>query len=191
MRHKFKEFKVKKIVMIVVLAVILATGTAFADHPSGWGVGVVGQYGIGWGGGGAGLSLKIPSVPVFWALNVGFTSDWFSAGLTGDYYMIDSPLVSDINLHWFFGLGGFFDFYNHTVSYLNKEHSYTSFSLGARVPVGLSWQPIDLLELFIDAAPSLGVGIRTESKVDDHVLQEGGAGFVWGIPIEIGLRLWF
>jgi len=190
----------KKLVIVVALIAILATGSVFADHPSGLGIGVVG--GMGWGGfgGGAyGLSLKLPSIPIFWAINLGAGSNYFRIGLTGDSYFIDQVLVSDIGLHWFLGLGGFFNFYNYSEEYrsgsYSSKYSYTHMNLGARLPIGLSWQPIDLIEIFIDLAPSLGLGIdggyKYKNSIGDEVKKDGSMGFFFGIPLEIGLRLWF
>jgi hypothetical protein len=189
----------KKILFVFVLAVILATGTAFADHPDGLGIGVVG--GIGWGGfngGGAyGLSLKIPSIPVYWAVNLGFGSNYFRVGLTGDYYMIDQVLVKDIGLHWFLGLGGFFNFYSYSDKWNGiEDYNHTHMNFGGRVPIGLSWQPVKLLEIFLDVAPSLGVGLNSGWEVKNSTgvvvaKEDSSGGFFWGIPLEIGLRLWF
>jgi hypothetical protein len=187
----------KKVVVVIALAAILATGTAFADHPDGLGIGIVGTYGIGWGGAGGALSLKIPSVPIYWGISMGLSENFFRLGLTGDSYLIDQALVKDIGLHWFLGLGGWLDFYNHsTTSWENKKYSAASFGLGARLPIGLSWQPVKFLEIFLDVAPSLGLWINTEAKYKDsvgieHTWREGGIGFpAWGIPLELGLRIW-
>jgi len=55
----------------------------------------------------------------------------------------------------------------------------TGFDVGARVPIGLSWQPIKLFELFLDVAPSIGV----------YILNGFGLGGGW--DGELGIRLWF
>jgi len=186
----------KKLILVIALAAILATGSALADHPSGFGIGVVGQYGWGAGGGsgGGGLSLKIPSIPIFWAVNLGLSTEHFAIGLTGDYYMIDQPL-SVPTLNWFLGLGGFFNFYTYNNTYYSIKTSYTSINVGARVPIGLSWQPISLLELWIDLAPSLGLFIDSDGKYTyqgrETTWHTGGAGFYWVMPLELGIRLWF
>ena len=44
----------KKILLVLVLFAIITTGTVFADHPKGWGIGVVGSFGFGSVGGGGG-----------------------------------------------------------------------------------------------------------------------------------------
>jgi hypothetical protein len=165
---------VKKIVIVLILALILATGTVFAQHPGGWGVGIVG--GGGWQSGGYGgyghwgLSLKAPSLPIFWSLNAHGWGDGITVGVTGDKYIIDKSLVSDINLGWYFGVGAYAGL---TFS------SSPSFNVGARIPVGLSWQPLDFLEVFLDIAPSLGVAINP--------FHFPAVGF----PVELGIRFWF
>jgi hypothetical protein len=197
----------KKIVLVIALAAIMGTGTAFADHPSGFGIGVVGNFWLGrdWGGvGGGGLSLKFPGVPVFWAINFGGGGSHdggnFGFGLTGDYYIIDKSIVPTLN--WFFGIGGFFNFYAWWNSYYNRydnrrdEWSWSHINFGIRLPIGLSWQPVKFLELWIDFAPSFGLGIDTDSnhkyRYDNRDYgHEFWIGTHWGFPFEIGLRFWF
>jgi hypothetical protein len=175
----------KKIVFVLILAVIITTGTVFADHPDGLGIGIVGFY-----PGGAGLSLKIPGIPVFWAVSAGFGENELSMHLTGDSYIFDKPLVKDAGLHWFLGIGGWFSYYNYTKEYFASDYSYTRMAFGARIPIGLSWQPIPLLEIFADIAPSLGFYIDGEQKFNDSVIQDGDTGFAFYWPIELGIRLW-
>jgi hypothetical protein len=148
----------------------------FADHPSGFGIGIQGGASTSWDGGGflggGALSLKLPSMPIFWAVRMDIGVGGFGLGVSGDYYFIDSPLVPDINLHWYLGFGvgvglwGFDD----------------KFGIGVtgRVPVGLSWQPMPLLEIFVQLVPSLGVQIAPEFH-----FPYGG----WGG--DLGIRLWF
>jgi len=162
----------KKTVLVLILLAVISAG-AFADHPGGFGIGVVGGYSGAWGAGKGyshyGLSLKVPSIPIYWAVNMHITDDVFSFGLTGDKYILDNKLVPDINLNWFIGVGGWGGI---TIS---KE---LALSIGLRVPIGLSWQPLPLLEIFLDIAPSLGLAIN---PLD---FPAGG----W--PIELGLRFW-
>jgi hypothetical protein len=164
----------KKLVILIALITIIGTGTAFADHPSGLGIGVVGSYWGGWGGGyapGFALSLKLPSVPLFWGIGLQIHDGYFGLGVSGDKYLIDQALVKDIGLHWYLGLGGWVN--------LGFGNDWFGCSLGLRLPVGLSWQPIPLLELFLDIAPSLGV--------------EVAPGFHFpagGWQPEFGIRLW-
>ena len=166
----------KKLIMVIALAAIVATGTAFADHPDGWGIGVMGSYDMGFIGGyhgnyGPALSIKFPKLPVYWGIGMGFGWHGFRLGVTGDYYIIDKTFAPDIGLGWYFGVGGFVN--------MHFWSGWGGIDFGVRVPVGLSWMPINWLELFIDIAPSLGVGIYN------------GAGFYFGLPLGIGARFWF
>jgi len=182
----------KKVVLVIVLAVILATGTAFSDHPSGFGIGIVGFY-----PGGIGLSLKIPGVPVYWGISAALGSDYFGVAVSGDYYLIDKNLVPDIGLNWFLGLGAFLDFNTYSSSHSGwGDYSRTYLAVGGRIPIGLSWQPFKLLEIFIDWAPSLGLGIWSDEKYKisgtEYTGRKGGVGFHGGwFNFELGIRLWF
>jgi len=187
----------RKVLVAVVLAAVLATGTAFADYPDGWGIGIMGTYGLGFGdsenflGSGAALSLKIPGVPVFWGINMGIGSDFFGIGIQGDYYFIHNNIAGP--LHWYFGVGGFFNmqFWSYRSSLI--EYSWTNFGGGVRIPVGLSFQPLELLEVFFNIAPSFGVrvvGAYEYTILGTTYRRDGDVGFGWGVPIEIGVRLW-
>ena len=169
----------KKIFLVFVLAAVIATGAVFADHPDGWGIGFVGggagDFGSG-AGASYGLSLKAPSMPIYWGINPRFESGFTYLGVTGDYYVIDSVLVSDIGLHWYLGVGGF--------ATLGFGNSNVHISLGARVPIGLSWQlgiggPINAIEVFLQLAPSLGVSVSPK------------VGFIGGWDGGLGFRVWF
>ena len=175
-----RSFFMKKVFLVLVLTAIIATGTVFADHPDGWGIGFVGGGGGGFIGNTAvgesyGLSLKVPGVPVYWGINPIFRSGIIHLGVTGDYYFIDDVLVSDIGLHWYVGVGGFASL---------TLGDPLGMTFGARVPVGISWQlglagPVEAIEVFLQVAPSLGAMILP--KFDIY----GG----WNA--ELGFRVWF
>ena len=171
----------KKVILVLVLISLVTVGTLFAEHPNGLGIGVVGggNYGlIGSSfGGHAGLSLKVPSLPIFWGIIAGFVPYYFSVSVTGDSYLFDSEIIP--TLGWFLGVGGYFSFYSYT-----GNNGYVRLAVGGRVPVGLSWQPLDLIELFIDVAPSFGLSIGAASN-------NAAMGFDFMVPVEIGFRLWF
>jgi len=162
----------KKILFVFVLVAIIATGTAFASpvHPGGLGIGALwaGHFGGGGIGHGAALSLKLPSLPVFWGIS------WYggAVGVQGDVYLMGSNLLPFMG--WYLGVGGYGSFY------LGDD---AVIGLGVRLPIGLTFQFINLLELFIDVAPSLGISFWTYG--------DGGSSFPnWGYPIEIGIRIW-
>jgi hypothetical protein len=164
----------KKFLLVFVFAAFVA-GAAFADHPGNkWGIGLMGGYNINFGSavntGQASLSLKVPNMPVFWAVSAQLDSNYWYLALSGDYYLVNGVLIPDINLHYFLGLG----FYGQ-LGYAND----LSFALGARLPIGLSWHVVDFLEIFLNISPSLGLGI-----IPDFHFPVGG------VPLEIGIRVW-
>jgi hypothetical protein len=191
----------KKIVLVLALAAVIATGTAFADHPKGFGIGVVGNYSSwGFGGTSGGLSLKLPSIPIYWAFNFGIDPDGFGLGITGDSYIVDKNISGP--LHYFIGIGGYFTFYSYSQKYsgylYSYDYSYTWMYGGVRFPIGLSIQPVPLFEIFFDIAPSVGIGIYSgydyKYKIGTQEYKfsnPGTVGLGWGAPLEVGIRLWF
>ena len=169
----------KKVIIAIALAAILVTGTAFAAdvHPNGLGIGALWGGNAVWGGNGTignsvALSLKVPSVPIFWGISF-HLGGALSLGVQGDSYILGSQLIP--TLSWFLGIGGY-------VNLVLGNEAYIG--LGARLPIGLTWQPIDILEIFLNVAPSLGLGFWTAGNGGIH-FPDGGIGW------ELGIRLWF
>ena len=171
----------KKFLVVFILLVLMSV-SAFADHPSGWGVGVVGQGSFGWGGagsGGAALSLKTPKSPIYWGINLGLRKNVFAVNVTGDYLLTDNTINRDFNFGWFLGLGAYAGIFLYTGS-----ESGISLSAGARAPIGIYFFPVDFLEIFFDLAPSLGLGLGIGDRSGIE-FPEGGVG------ADIGVRFWF
>ncbi|MDR0644840.1 MAG: hypothetical protein LBG05_08075 [Treponema sp.] len=160
----------KKFLAVCVIGLALATGSVFADHPSGWGVGIVGGGGL--GGFGGGLSLKAPSLPIYWVINARAGNEGLALAATGDYYFIDDVLVPDINLGWYFGVGGHASLWG-----FNDK---LGLAAGVRVPIGLSWQFLGHGEIFLEVAPQVGVQILPSFGLDTDFFN--GA---------LGFRFWF
>jgi hypothetical protein len=165
----------KKLMIVLALAAIIATGTVFADHPNGFGIGVQGGTSNTWEGGGfnngGALSLKFPSIPIFWAARLDIWSDYFLLSVSGDNYIIDQSFIKGIGLNWYLGIGlgagiGLGD--------------PLALGVSGRVPIGLSWQPIPLLEIYLQVVPHLGVAILPVFH-----FPYGG----WGG--DLGIRIWF
>ncbi|MDR1400653.1 MAG: hypothetical protein LBJ41_12100 [Treponema sp.] len=155
----------KKLFMVGVLGLALGITGVFAQHPGGLGIGIQGGYGL--GGGETALSLKVPSLPVYWAINLFIGENVFALGVSGDVYLIDTSLVPDIGLGWYFGIGG----YGHLNFWgSGSGHDGVGIGLGARLPVGLSWfipgLPIPL-ELYLQAHVGLGIIVGSGFRFPD------------------------
>jgi len=175
----------KKVLMVFALVAIIATGTAFADHPDGFGIGVEGAYGTTWGSWGgysnAALTLKFAGVPIYLGIGADITvsSSEIGFGLMvyGDYYFIDMPIVSNI-LHWYLGAG-----VQATLGF-GASGAGAGIKVGVlgRLPIGLSLQiPVSsvTLEFYLAAIPNIGVTV-----IPFH-FPAGGIGGA------AGFRLWF
>ena len=97
----------KKLVIVLVLATVLAAGTAFADHPEGWGIGVYSTFDHHLFAGdlhtfGLGLTVKFSGFPVFFYFD--FSNSFNHIVAAGDYYFIDNDIGGG-PWHWYFGLG--------------------------------------------------------------------------------------
>ncbi|MCL2265891.1 MAG: hypothetical protein FWC22_07600, partial [Treponema sp.] len=179
--------------VVIALVAILATGTAFADHPDKFGIGVEGGYGSFWtdfkgpagGNMNSAVSLKFKSLPIFWAIgmNIAAGGSGGNAGIgimvSGDYYFMDMAIVGDM-LHWYFGAGaqvnlGFgIDITGGTGG--------IDLDLLARVPVGISFQfPVSkiVLEAYMQAVPTIGVKVSPKFR---SLVGVGGS---------FGFRVWF
>jgi outer membrane protein assembly factor BamA len=106
--------------------------------------------------------------------------NYFGLGVSGDFYIFDLPLVSDIGLGWYLGVGGYV---NLSLWNSNSSNSGMGLSLGGRVPIGLSWMlplPLPLpLELYLQAHVGLGVSVFNPFHFPD---------FGWGG--NLGIRIW-
>jgi hypothetical protein len=192
----------KKFLAVCIIGLSLGTASVFADHPDGWGLGIMGRGGYGWGGGGAGLggfavSLKAPMLPIYWGLNLEFYNHYFGFGITGDYYLIDALLVpiGGGGLGWYLGVGGYFGFGNWSNKWDGNSYGWTNLGLGVRVPIGIDFViPVSniSLELFLDIAPSLGLTFYIyNGNYWDYYDGYGGVGLGGGFAAEIGIRIWF
>jgi hypothetical protein len=166
----------KKVVLCLALFAILATGTVFADHPGGFGIGVQFGYIGNWGGGSFGnaaLSLKLPGLPVFWAARLDMFGGYFGLNVSGDVYLIDSGLIPLLGLNWYLGLGI-------GAGFTFTDNDVLGLGLSARLPIGISWQLFSFIEVFLQVVPTLGVTV-----VPEFHFPYGGVGG------DLGVRLWF
>jgi hypothetical protein len=168
----------KRFVIVLALAVIITTGTVFAGDQDGLGIGAFWASGGGWSNAGTvghsgALSLHLPGVPIYWGINFGGWSDVIWLGVSGDFLHLvnNQPLGKNTGLSWFIRLGLYGKVWLGDILGLD---------FGARLPIGLSWQPIKVFELFLDISPSIGAYIF-----------ESNVGLGGGWVGEFGIRLWF
>jgi hypothetical protein len=169
----------KKLALVFVLVLITVSGV-FAQQTAGrLGVGVMGQYNLGFGSAsgsaGASLSLKLPQSPIFWGLRFE-GSGGFAFSLTGDVYFFSQNLVSGVDFGYRVAVGAY--------SRLAAGNNITDVGLGLRLPLGVYFMPIDFLELFFNVVPDLGVGLVFGNEFEFRFPDRG-------LCLEIGVRVWF
>ncbi|GMO46513.1 MAG: hypothetical protein Ta2B_28110 [Termitinemataceae bacterium] len=184
--------KLKKVAALSIVAFMLSATAAFAEHPGGFGIGGQFGYNVNSGNSGGALALNVPSIPIFWAINLDFggsTADWnwswFSLGVSGDKYIIDREIANMLGWYLGFGIGVGIQSGTYNVpSGYSSDLSYLWFNANVRMPIGISVMPIDFLEIYVQAVPQLGMafGISGDS---------GGAGFDWGVGANLGIKVWF
>jgi hypothetical protein len=152
----------KRTLLVLVLAAVVAT--------SGFSIGIGGAFGLQPVGGLPGsdvmLSAKFDELPFLMGLGFAIGNDVFAMGFTADWWMYHQNLVNFINLYagpgLFVGVGG------------------EAFQLGARVPIGLNIWPIDVLELFLEIAPTISAVFADPIRFPEFALQAA-----------FGFRFWF
>ena len=164
----------KKIILIVIVLLLVVGFTSFAADTA-IGVAWIGDFNfVNWGGLGndIALSFKLPKFPPVFDLTLWAGSGYFKIGLIGDWWLVNKELAENI-FFWYLGPG--------FVASI-AVGGVASIGLAARLPIGLQIFPIEPLELFLEVAPAIGVGISTGG---------GGAGLTGGIMTGIGARYWF
>ena len=149
------------------LGLALVGGTVFAAGSSKtFGIGAVYGGGIGDDApdGSIGLSLRLPSIPIYWSVRLSV------ADSDMDFRKEALPIKGGLNIDWFIGLGAYgnFGFYDDA-----------NISMGGRLPIGLAWGFGKIFELWGALAPSLGIVVAP-----DFTFPQFYVGY------EIGLRAW-
>ena len=156
----------KKILILALALLLIASASTFAI-----GIGGAGTYGWGTDDGISGgfLTLKLDDLPLL-GIDVasGSGSSYLRVGATADWWQLNENLSGIFN--WYWGLGGY-----GRVTLANSP----SFAIGARLPIGLNAFILDPLELFLEAAPAVGVSIGSNIGLD------------WGVQGALGFRFWF
>jgi hypothetical protein len=155
----------KKIIVLCLLTVFFAVTSISALSLDAIG----GSFSLDVAGGGAipgaALSLRLDNSPLLFGTGFTIGKDAFSFGFTVDYWMYHTNLGKVISMY--IGPGAY-------ISYAN------ALNLGLRVPIGFQFFPIEPLELFIELAPSIGVGLGDKITFPN-----------FGIQTAFGFRFWF
>ena len=89
----------------------------------------------------SGITFRIEKFPV---VTIGYSfltgSQWINGSL--DFWILNNPIAGQF--YWYFGIGGNVGIY--TTSGMPVR-------LGARVPIGIQWVPINLIEVYLEGAP--------------------------------------
>lgn len=152
----------------LLLMVLLLCGTtgAFAKS-SGFAIGGEGALYLAGAGGlpvSAMLLFHIPQAPLMFGIGI---SSPLGLAVTADYWAAHGNLGRIFS--WYAGIGGFlaFDF--------GPSGTVTA---GGRIPIGLQAWPVgQVLELFVEIAPAVGVVLVP-------------TGFEWHLQGAVGLRFW-
>ncbi|GHU53709.1 hypothetical protein FACS1894200_14190 [Spirochaetia bacterium] len=182
----------KKLAVVCVLGLLLSQTAMFArrnKRPDGFAVGLGFGFGGDWDNGydrengmGWQFLLKKPQLPLFWTLNLELGRDWLACSAIGDYYVIDEPIDALDGLGWFFGVGGYVSVFG----FDNDAFTGTVIDLGVHAPIGINYRFDFGLELLLDVAVNIGLGIiQTGDFANMPHFPDGG----WGI--DFGARYWF
>ena len=128
----------KKVLIIAFVLIAVVSMSASAQT-----FGVGGAFSIDALGGlpsSAMLSLKLPQLPFLWGIGAQLNESSFNLAFTADWWLYTQGLSGGLGLYIGPGL------------YLSLPDTI---EFGGRVPVGLNLYPIDVLELFLEIAPTL------------------------------------
>lgn len=155
----------KKLIAVLVLALLIGTASLFA-----FGIGF--QVGPTIGGGGyntnVALTFKLDNAPWVFAVDGRLSSGGARIAISADQWFINKTIAKPVN--FFVGWG----IYVGLATYGNL------LSVGARLPIGINMFFLDgMIEPFFQIVPSIGI------TAFDFYFPD------WGVAGNIGLRLWF
>ncbi len=161
--------KRKIVLLFFVLLLVLTSGNLFAQNLNGvaLGLGYTGNaFQSRWAGGM--VTFHVPQSPLIFDVYPYLGSGGFGLTLTGDLWLVRNPIAGPF--HWYLGPGLWVDL---------GFGSVFSLGIGARLAIGLQLWLINQLEIFLEAAPGLGL----------YVIP--AVGFAWPVPVTLGFRWWF
>lgn len=154
-----------------VTALLVAVLLIFAVAGSASGLAIGASYGLnltgGTVGGGVLLSAQFDSLPFLLGLGFSGGGGSFNIGVTADWILYRAPLAGALGLYA--GPGLYVDLGNNL------------FDIGARIPVAIYIFPIDIIELFLEVAPTIGIGFGGGTVRFPEFALQGAFGF----------RFWF
>ena len=164
--YQTKEREMKKIIVLVVLVLVVISGTTFA-RPTGFAIGAA--FGINELGTdipmSALLSFKLPQFPVMFGAGMRLNESVFNLALTADWWLYRTHLVGVVSLYIGPGL------------YITIPDNVR---FGLRLPVGIQAFIIEPFELFLEIAPTITI-----------VAPEGIEIPSFGAQGAVGFRFWF
>lgn len=172
----------KRLLLIALALVGLASTAASATAIGVEGTGGVGGYGA-VGHGGAMLLLKFDGMP-YLAVGADFWQWGGGVDVTADWWIVNNQITGP--LYWYFGLGPYLSMRWYDTGHYNGYYANPpafGFTGGLRVPFGLHVFPTKWFECFFEIAPCGGVGFFA---------YDGTAVYPdWHIQGSLGVRFWF
>ena len=160
----------KKKSIVFILLTLFTITAAYSDT----GLGAAYTFGMDSEGNNSGavLSINTPAIPgTVQNIRLAFNgSEYFNFIVSDDWWVVEENITGKLDLY--VGLG----FYTGVIVTGNDA----DFSLGARVPIGMTIKPIDFLEFFLEVAPAMGVGFKPTVYFPS-----------WNVQAALGMRLWF
>lgn len=148
--------------VLVTVFVLAFFGATTAVHSLGLGLSFGGRGDFENFGDNTMLSLKLDSQDFL--LGIGASGDGLA--VTADWWAVNENLTGIVN--YYIGPGG----------YLGVSSNHVD--AGLRIPIGLNIYPIDSLELFLEAAPAIGLDVSPEPDFP-----------TFGWQTALGFRFWF
>jgi hypothetical protein len=151
-------------VMLIALVLVVAVAVPMT-FATGVGAAFALPVGDGLPGSGAMLSLKVSQIPFLMGFGFSIGQNTTSFGVTGDWWIANRNLFSFVN--YYMGPGFYLGYSN-------------ALMLGGRFPLGINIFPIKPVELFLEIAPTLTIGLGDPIQFP-----------IFGVQGAFGARFWF